>query len=103
MLTPPDQSCRTGGGVGHDVWIWECYENRRVVIYQYCGGFVGCRPAEREETACGGCTPFERSHAEYLAPCRPVPEGQRWLMRGAGREAGASWRRGRPSRLLPAD
>lgn len=81
MPTPPDHSCRTGGGVGHDVWIWECVENRRVVIYQYCGGFVGCRPAEREEVACGGRTPFERARANELSPCRAVPEGQRWRVR----------------------
>lgn len=79
MPRPPDRSCRTGGGVGHDVWIWTCHEGRHVVVSQYCGGFVGCRTAEREEVACGEKTPLETRIGFYLGDdCRAVPEGRRW-------------------------
>jgi hypothetical protein len=82
MPRPPDRSCRTGGGVGHDVWIWHCIDGKHVVVSQYCGGFVGCSEAEREEAACGEETPLETSLRYYLDDrCRPVPEGQRWPTR----------------------
>jgi hypothetical protein len=82
MARPPDRSCRTGGGVGHDVWIWNCEGGRRVVVSQYCGGFVGCSEAVREEVACGEKTPLEERIGHYLGDdCRPVPEGRRWPAR----------------------
>jgi hypothetical protein len=79
MPTPPDRSCRTGGGVGHDVRIWDCLNDEHVVISQYCGGFVGCRDAEREVVACGEKTPVEKQLSNYLGDdCHPVPESRRW-------------------------
>lgn len=79
MPRPPDRACRTGGGAGHDVWIWDCVAGEHVVISQYCGGFVGCREAERETVACGRKTPLERQLEPYLgADCREPPLSQRW-------------------------
>ena len=79
MSRAPDRSCRTGGGAGHDVWMWDCLDGRHVVVSQYCGGLVGCSKAEREETACGDKTPLEKRIGHYLGnDCRAVPEGQRW-------------------------
>lgn len=83
MAAPPDRTCRTGGGAGHDVWIWSCVHGRHVVVSQYCGGFVGCSEAEREETACGEATALEKRLSMYLGErCRPVPESRRWPARG---------------------
>lgn len=79
MPRPPDGSCRTGGGAGHDIWIWECVGDKHVVVSQYCGGFVGCREAEREVAACSQKTPLEKQLNHYLGSnCRPPPQGQRW-------------------------
>ncbi|MBW2526061.1 MAG: hypothetical protein JRI23_17910 [Deltaproteobacteria bacterium] len=79
MPTPPDRSCRTGGGAGHDVWIWNCVNGQRVVVSQYCGGFVGCSEAEREVVPCGEKAPLEKRLEPYLGEdCQPVPHSQRW-------------------------
>jgi len=78
MPVPPDQSCRTGACAGYDVWIWDCIQNRRVVVYQFCGSFTGCNRAEREEVACGERSPFEIARARELSPCHQVPPGRSW-------------------------
>jgi hypothetical protein len=79
MPQPPDRSCRTGGGAGHDVWIWECIDQKHVVISKYCAGFTGCHEAQREEVACGKKTALEQDLDLYLGPdCSPPPEGTRW-------------------------
>jgi hypothetical protein len=78
MSTPPDRSCRTGSDAGHDVWIWECQDGEHTVIWQFCGGLVGCREAERQDVPCDTTTPYEEEHADELDACRPVPDSQIW-------------------------
>jgi hypothetical protein len=74
----PDRTCRTGSDAGYDVWIWECHQDRKTVVRQFCGGLIGCKDAEREDVACGEVTTFEREIAAELVECRPVPDERLW-------------------------
>jgi hypothetical protein len=59
MPGPPDQSFRTGSVEGYDVYIWECLNGERTVIYQYSAEML-CRKELAE---------VERG---------PVPDMRRW-------------------------
>jgi len=74
MPRPPDRSCRTGGGVGHDIYTWDCIDGEHVVISRYCGGFVGCQEPQRELAACGQPTQLEQRLAMYLEDCPASPQ-----------------------------
>ncbi len=71
-LPDPDSAYQTGTLYGYDVYIWECYQGKRIVVYRYSSEMTA-GAYSREETACGGVTGIE----EKLA-------GERKRERGAG-------------------
>lgn len=77
QLPPPDESYRTGvGGThGYDVYIWNCYDNKRVVVYSFSAE-MSCKNPEKEETECGGLTPLEKELKDIKKD--PVPDMMRW-------------------------
>lgn len=57
-LPAPDSGFQTGTAFGYDVYIWECYRGKRIVVYRESAEMrVG--PFVREEAACGAMTPIE--------------------------------------------
>ncbi len=76
-LPPPDESYRTGlGGThGYDVYIWNCHEDKRVVVFSFSAE-MSCKGPEKEETECGGMTPLEVTLREVKKDS--VPEMMRW-------------------------
>ncbi len=70
-LPKPDAGFQTGTVFGYNVWIWECHQGKRIVLYNetsemYAGPFV------REEAPCGQQTPIERKLAnERTRPMDP--------------------------------
>jgi hypothetical protein len=78
MTATPDRSCRTGHEVGADVYIWECHEQRRVVVYQTCSALLGCDRAIRQTSECGDRTSIERELGDALNRCDPVPGPRAW-------------------------
>lgn len=74
----PDRSCRTGSVHGYDVYIWECREGQREVVYYYSAE-MSCKEPEKETAACGERTPIEKELGEKVGDdCEPVPESMRW-------------------------
>lgn len=61
-LPNPDSAFQTGTAAGYNVYIWECYQGKRIVLYNVTTELLS-RPYEREETACGGTTEFEKKVA----------------------------------------
>jgi len=57
-LPKPDRAFQTGAAAGYNVYVWECYRNKHIVVYNFTGEmFSG--PYKREESACGTLTPIE--------------------------------------------
>lgn len=78
MNTPPDRSCRTGEVHGYDVYIWECIDQQRVVVYAYSGE-TSCEEPQREVVACGQLTAIEQELGALVEDgCAPVPDVMRW-------------------------
>lgn len=58
-LPQPDRAFQTGTVVGYNVYVWDCYQGKRIVLYNPTSEmWIG--PFKREETQCGGQTPFEQ-------------------------------------------
>lgn len=62
-LPTPDRAYQTGTIYGYDVYIWECYQNKRIVLWKTSAEMTS-GPFTREETVCGGTTPIEAKLAE---------------------------------------
>lgn len=57
-LPKPDRAFQTGTVAGYNVYVWECYRDKHIVVYNFTGEmFSG--PYKREESACGTVTPIE--------------------------------------------
>lgn len=77
MSTAPDFTCHFGDEVERSLYVWECLDGKRVVIWQFCAGFYPCERATREEAACGTFTPIEKEAAERdkaYPKCEKKPE-----------------------------
>ncbi len=61
-LPAPDRAYQTGTIYGYDVFIWDCYQNKRIVLWKTSAEMTS-GPFTREETACGGMTPIEQKLA----------------------------------------
>jgi hypothetical protein len=78
MAAAPDRSCRTGTTHGYDVYIWDCYQKQKTVIYQYSAE-MSCQSPQREIVACGKLTAIEKQLKSKIGKnCQPVPELQAW-------------------------
>lgn len=78
MPVAPDRSCRTANVAGYDVYIWNCYEQQRVVIYKYSAE-MSCEEPKKETTPCGGQAPIEsKLGASIQEGCKSVPVSLRW-------------------------
>ena len=75
MPRPPDQSDRTGSVAGYDVYVWECLDGKRTVIYQWSAE-MSCRRAEMQQVDCSEVTPFEKEIENEAK--EPVPSMMVW-------------------------
>ncbi len=75
MPVGPDRSCRYGSD--YALYIWNCYQGQRIVVFKRCTALTGCRKAQKQFAACGGQTDIERQIGEGMCN-RPVPVGDRW-------------------------
>ncbi len=57
-LPNPDSGFQTGTITGYDVWIWECYQNKRIVLWR-TSAEMSAGPYTRQEAPCGEQTPIE--------------------------------------------
>jgi hypothetical protein len=57
-LPDPDRGYQTGTIYGYDVYIWDCYQGKRIVVWRTSAEMTVGQYA-REEAACGGQTPIE--------------------------------------------
>ena len=53
LSTLPDFACSTEGEAGYDVYVWECVNQKRIVISRFCAGLYPCSSEKREEVPCG--------------------------------------------------
>lgn len=75
---PPDRSCRTGSVSGYDVYIWECRNDQREVVY-YHSAEMSCSEPQKETAPCGERTPIEEELGDKVdSDCESVPETMRW-------------------------
>ncbi|HZQ07101.1 MAG TPA: hypothetical protein VFD70_11015 [Anaerolineae bacterium] len=59
-LPNPDRAFQTGTVYGVDVFIWDCYQSKHIVLYRESSEMrVG--PYMRQEVACGEQAPIELS------------------------------------------
>lgn len=58
-LPDPDKAFQTGTAHGYQVYIWECYRDKRIAIYTFVGFYAGAY--KREEVACGELTKIEKT------------------------------------------
>lgn len=68
-LPAPDRGFQTGTVAGYNVYVWNCYQNKHIVIYNWTGEMYSAA-YQREESACGTMTPTEE---------RLLPESRREL------------------------
>ena len=82
MPVPPDHSCSTGGSThGDDVYVWDCYRGRRVVVSQYSSEMM-CSGAESDSAPCGQQTALERKLGLAAGACtRGARPGREWQTR----------------------
>lgn len=57
-LPKPDRAFQTGTVAGANVYVWDCFQNKHVVVYNETSEFRS-GPYKREESACGTLTPME--------------------------------------------
>lgn len=78
---PPDEQFRTGVEAGHDVYIWNCYEGKRVMITQFGSACFGTRAPQIERGPCGTPLPGEAHFpADHYreAGAAGMPAAQHW-------------------------
>ncbi len=59
-LPNPDRAFQTGTVYGYDVFIWDCYQNKHIVLYRESSE-MRAGPFIRQEVACGEQAPIELS------------------------------------------
>lgn len=74
-LPNPDAGFQTGTVVGYNVYIWECYQGKRIAIYHETSEMYS-GPYKREEVPCGEMTSIEKSLANV--PKRPLNPNAFW-------------------------
>lgn len=57
-LPNPDRAFQTGTVAGYNVYIWDCYQNKHIVVYNFSGEMYSAA-YERQESECGTMTPME--------------------------------------------
>ena len=57
-LPTPDRGYQTGTVFGYDVYIWNCYQGKHIVLYRESAE-MRTSPYAREEVECGELTPIE--------------------------------------------
>lgn len=57
-LPNPDIAYQTGTVAGYNVYIWECYQGKRIVLYNTTSEMTS-GPFKREEASCGGTAAME--------------------------------------------
>lgn len=63
-LPKPDKAFQTGTAAGANVYVWDCFQNKHVVVYNETSEFRS-GPYMREESACGTLTPTEEKLLPY--------------------------------------
>ena len=61
-LPKPDRAFQTGTVAGYDVFIWDCYQGKRIVLYHESSE-MRSGPFVRQEVACGQMAPIEQTLA----------------------------------------
>ncbi|MBY0555359.1 hypothetical protein K2P97_12575 [bacterium] len=73
MIQSPDRSCFVGPSEqGCEVYIWNCLNNEKIVIYQ-CGSAFMMPNASRESVDCKSQAPFEKKYYASLKECASTP------------------------------
>ncbi|HXH75051.1 MAG TPA: hypothetical protein VNJ08_08805 [Bacteriovoracaceae bacterium] len=54
----PDYSCQTGLASGYDIWVWNCYNNQHIVVYQATSE-MSRREGKKQTVPCGELTKIE--------------------------------------------
>lgn len=62
-LPDPDRGYQTGTIYGYDLWIWECYQGKHIVVSRYSSEMTRGL-YNREVTPCGELTPIELQVAD---------------------------------------
>jgi hypothetical protein len=81
--SPPDEQFRTGVEVGEDVYVWHCYEGKRVVVTQTSSACFGARSPELASGACGAPLTSEARYNDAQRKAG-VPDSMRWPGSGPG-------------------
>lgn len=74
-LPAPDSAFITGTATGYSVYIWECYRDRRIVIFYGSAEFTK-GAYQRQEALCGETTPIEKESIHQ--PKRELDPKQFW-------------------------
>ncbi len=70
-LPAPDAGFQTGTVFGYNVWIWDCHEGKRIVLYEETSEMYA-GPFKREEAKCGEQTDIEvKLASEKTRPMDP--------------------------------
>lgn len=75
-LPDPDTAYMTGTVAGHNLYIWECYQGKHIVIYQEAGE-MWASLYTREEAVCGSPTAIEIKLAD-IKPKRAIDPKLFW-------------------------
>jgi hypothetical protein len=75
-LPNPDTAYMTGTVAGHNLYIWECYQGKHIVIYQEAGE-MWASLYTREESLCGSQTAIEIKLAD-IKPKREIDPQLFW-------------------------
>jgi hypothetical protein len=62
-LPTPDAGFQTGNVAGYNVYIWECYHGKRIVLYNTSSELLSMA-FQRQEAPCGGTTEIEKTLAK---------------------------------------
>ncbi len=61
-LPSPDAGFQTGTVAGYNVYVWNCYQGKKIVLYNVTSEMLS-REYKREEAPCGGTTEIEKTLA----------------------------------------
>ncbi len=62
-LPAPDAGFQTGTVAGYNVYVWNCYQGKKIVLYNVTSELLA-REYKREEAPCGGTTDIETKLAK---------------------------------------
>jgi hypothetical protein len=78
MPVSPDRECRFGHEQVHDIYLWNCFDRRRVVIFRRCTAY-GCQGPQKQTVHCGAHTEIEKEF-KLEKDCKPPPSTYRWVV-----------------------